>query len=89
VVKEVGGTLYTQLMRKNHEDWSLLMKVKLEASGMQSSTVTPIAQRNSGSCGQSRGIMVRVVGSLLNRVAGARGSLARWITWMAELMMSE
>jgi hypothetical protein len=31
VVKEVAGTPFPQLTRSNYEDWSLLMKVKLEA----------------------------------------------------------
>jgi len=34
VVKEVSGTPYPQLTRTNYEDWSLLMRVKLEARGL-------------------------------------------------------
>jgi hypothetical protein len=34
VVKEVGGTPFPQLTRTNYEDWSLLMRVKLEAKGL-------------------------------------------------------
>ena len=34
VVKEVGGAPFPQLTRSNYEDWSLLMRVKMEARGL-------------------------------------------------------
>ena len=34
MVKEVGGAPFPQLTRSNYEDWSLLMRVKMEARGL-------------------------------------------------------